>query len=88
MSFLIPFSFIMIYFFSLNKSFSSILIGDANEQYIIFFKYLKRALDGDVSLFYSFSSGLGGNFLSTYYYYLSSPINFLIKSNLNLIFFN
>lgn len=79
MSFLIPFSLFMVYFFSLNKSFSSILIGDANEQYIIFFKYLKRALDGDVSLLYSFSSGLGGNFLSTYYYYLSSPINFLIK---------
>lgn len=79
MSFLVPFSLFIVYFFSLNKSFSSILIGDANEQYIIFFKYLKRALDGDVSLLYSFSSGLGGNFLSTYYYYLSSPINFLIK---------
>ena len=78
LSFLIPFLFFLIFCFFYNHSFLDLLIGDSGEQYIYFFDYFKGVLNGDKSIFYSFSSGIGGNFFSTYLYYLSSPLNLLL----------
>jgi len=66
------------------------LFGDALSQYTSFFSYFQDVLNGDASLLYSFSKNLGGGMLSTYAYYLSSPLNLLIKffdkSQLSLFF--
>lgn len=55
------------------------LFGDALTQYDSFFSYFQDVLNGEQSLLYSFSKNFGGGMLSTYAYYLSSPLNFLIK---------
>lgn len=55
------------------------LFGDALTQYGSFFSYFQDVLNGEQSLLYSFSKNFGGGMLSTYAYYLSSPLNFLIK---------
>lgn len=78
LSFLIPFLFFFVFLFFYNHSFLDLLIGDSGEQYIYFLDYFKGILNGDKSIFYSFSSGIGGNFFSTYLYYLSSPLNLLL----------
>ncbi|MDD2518764.1 MAG: YfhO family protein [Bacilli bacterium] len=57
---------------------SNFLISDSKAQYISLFSYLKNLLSGSVSLFYSFSKGMGGNMLGTFAYYLASPLNLLI----------
>ena len=66
------------------------LFGDAVTQYTSLFSYFKDVLDGKSSLIYSFSKNLGGSMISTYAYYLSSPINLLIKffdkSHISLFF--
>lgn len=56
----------------------SFLTEDLKYQYIDFFTWLKRVVDGEASLFYSFSQGLGSNTWGLFSYYLSSPFNILI----------
>ena len=67
---------------------NSLLIIDGLHQYMPFYSVLYDKLKGGESLFYSFRSGLGINFLSLFSYYLSSPLNLLIlffkKSQLNM----
>ena len=67
---------------------NSLLIIDGLHQYMPFYSVLYDKLKGGESLFYSFCSGLGINFLSLFSYYLSSPLNLLIlffkKSQLNM----
>ena len=57
---------------------NSLLIIDGLHQYMPFYSVLYDKLKGGESLFYSFRSGLGINFLSLFSYYLSSPLNLLI----------
>ena len=67
---------------------NSFLIIDGLHQYMPFFSVLYDKLKEGGSLFYSFRTGLGVNFLSLFSYYLSSPLNLLIvffdKTQLNM----
>ena len=71
---------------------NSLLIIDGLHQYMPFYSVLYDKLKGGESLFYSFRSGLGINFLSLFSYYLSSPLNLLIiffkKTQLNMADFD
>ena len=60
--------------FSANQ----ILVADLSAQYEALFSYLKDVLSGSASLFYSFSKNLGGSMMSTFLYYLSSPLNLIL----------
>lgn len=66
----------------------SLLIIDGLHQYMPFYSVLYDKLKEGGSLFYSFRSGLGINFLSLFSYYLSSPLNLFIlffkKTQLNM----
>lgn len=55
-----------------------ILVADLSSQYGSLFSYLKDVLSGDASIFYSFSKNLGGSMMSTFCYYLASPLNLLL----------
>ena len=67
---------------------NSLLIIDGLHQYMPFFSVLYDKLRGGESLFYTFRTGLGINFLSLFSYYLCSPFNLLIllfkRSQLNM----
>ncbi len=56
----------------------SLVVADANIQYLDFFLYLKNVLAGENSIGYSFSKTLGGPNIAVFSYYLSSPFNLLI----------
>ena len=56
----------------------SIAFSDCYYQMHPLLSVLKRKLENSESLFYYWNSGLGGDFLPSYFYYLSSPFNFLI----------
>ena len=79
LSFLIPLIIYTIIFYIngllTNKT---IILGDMRVQYYPLFNYLKEMLNGNNSIFYSFSKGLGGTMFGTIFYYLSSPLNILI----------
>ncbi len=68
---------------------NSLLIIDGLHQYMPFFSVLYDKLRGGESLFYTFRTGLGINFLSLFSYYLSSPLNLIIvffkRSQLNMV---
>lgn len=57
---------------------SSVLVLDLNGQYVSFYEGLRNALTGDMSLLYSFSRALGGEFLGMYAYYLASPFAMIV----------
>lgn len=65
---------------------SSIIISDANRQYIDFAAYWKSVLSGENSLLYTFTKTLGGDGLNLAAYYLLSPVNllFLFSNTENL----
>lgn len=54
-----------------------ILAHDQWHQYFPFFLDLQQKLHNGGSLFYSWTNGMGTNFLSLFAYYLASPMNFL-----------
>ncbi len=60
----------------------SLVVMDADIQYLDFFCYFKDVLEGKNSIGYSFGKTLGGTNIAVFSYYLSSPFNLL------LIFFN
>lgn len=80
LSFFIPFLVYLIVFL-INGLFTNkmIIMGDSYAQYFPLMNYLKGVLDGTNSIFYSFYKSLGGSMIGTYFYYLSSPFNFLLK---------
>ena len=53
------------------------LITDMQTQYIDYLLYFRNVLNGNESLFYSFSKSIGDDFLSLYAYYLGNPLNWL-----------
>lgn len=79
LSFIIP-AIVYLFFFYINGVLSDkmILSGDSLVQYHPLFGYLKNVLNGDNSIFYSFSKSIGGTMFGTFFYYLSSPLNLLI----------
>lgn len=88
LSFLIPMSLLLIYFFINNIRPDNLLISDMRNQYIALFNYERDVLLGNESILYSFNNGLGGSMIATISYYLSSPLNILVvlfkKENLAL----
>lgn len=62
---------------------SNLLVSDLGTQYVPFFAYFKEMIIGDGSPLYSFSSGMGDDFLPLAAYYLMSPFNvlFLVTPN-------
>lgn len=90
LSFLFPLAvmlFCMVFFQVGPFGSKSFLIIDGLHQYMPFFSVLYDKLKEGGSLFYSFRTGLGVNFLSLFSYYLSSPLNLFIllfdKTQLN-----
>ncbi len=57
---------------------TTVLASDGFHQYVIFNQALRNALQGDGSLFYSFTSGLGLNFYALISYYLGSFLSPLV----------
>ncbi|MBE6713786.1 MAG: hypothetical protein E7575_00680 [Ruminococcaceae bacterium] len=57
----------------------SVLVLDLNGQYVYFFEGLRDIIGGKASLLYSFSRGLGGEFIGIFAYYLSSPFSFIVS---------
>lgn len=56
----------------------SVLVLDLNGQYVSFYEGLRNAVYGDMSMLYSFSRALGGEFLGMYAYYLASPFSYIV----------
>ena len=56
----------------------TILKSDAYQQYLNFFCYFREVLLHGKSLLMSWNLGLGNNFLTTFAYYLASPLNLLV----------
>ena len=56
---------------------NTILIGDADVQYYPFMKMLLDKLKNGESLFWDWNSGMGSDFYSNFFYYLSSPFNII-----------
>ena len=82
LSFIIPIIIAAIGFtFCLKQSKSGNLnigYGDLQVQYTALFSYIQNILNGTESITYTFSKGLGGGMISTFAYYLMSPLNLLI----------
>ena len=81
LSFIIPFIMLII-IFSGNKiapfGDSSMLMIDAQSQYISYLRYFKSILAGENSLIYTQSKVFGGDFMSIFTYYLASPFNIFL----------
>lgn len=56
----------------------SLVVMDAEYQYLDFFYYFKDVLEGENSIGYSFGKTLGGTNIAVFSYYLSSPFNLLL----------
>lgn len=80
LSFILPFIFIGIGF-AVNKMYPfgdrQFLVTDLWHQYYPFFQILEEKLSSGGSLLYTWSSGLGTNFLALMAYYCASPLNIL-----------
>ena len=81
LAFLIPFlTFIIAYiangYYPIGKN--QILIVDAYHQYYQFFQVLRDKLINGGGFFYTFSMGLGSDFLGLMAYYLMSPFNIFL----------
>ncbi|MDO4626304.1 MAG: YfhO family protein [Pasteurellaceae bacterium] len=74
--------FTVILFLFLNKIAPfgnyTLVIADADIQYLDLFSYFKDIISGDKSVGYDFSKGLGGNTFAVFSYYLLSPVNLLL----------
>ena len=80
MAFLLPAVALLVMFLALDFypfGEKSLLIMDMNGQYIHFFASLKDLVSGDSSLFFSWSKGMGQNYIGLFAYYLASPLSFI-----------
>lgn len=80
LSFFVPFIIVLIAFVTLDMYLgdNNFLTCDLRYQYLSLFCKLKDILSSNSSIFYSFSKSLGGGMISSYAYYLGSPLNLLI----------
>ena len=79
-SLLVLFFYLMVMIYNGIEPFGtkSFIINDGHSQIYPFLAVMRKQLLSGGNLFYSWNGGLGSDFFSTYYYYLASPINFLI----------
>lgn len=80
LSFLIPF-LLLIFVFNFHHLLDRkvIIKSDIYAQIFPLFNYLKGIFNGSNSFFYSFYKNLGGTMFGTFFYYLSSPFNLVLK---------
>lgn len=69
-------------FYPFSQNGKTVLMIDAQSEYIAYLRYLRNILLNGGSYIYTNSKVFGGDFLSIYTFYLASPFNFL------LVFFN
>lgn len=55
-------------------------LWDMDYQYLDFFQWLKRVVNGEANIAYSFGKSLGDNTIGLWSFYLSSPFNLLCFS--------
>ena len=55
----------------------TLFIMDMKGQYLEFFASLRNIVQGDDSLFFSWSRSMGGNYLGLFAYYVASPLSFI-----------
>lgn len=77
-SLIVPILIILLVLLRRGASIDSIFVSDLGAQYQYLFEWFKDVLDGKEILTYSFSKGLGGDMVHTYWYYLSSPFNLFL----------
>ncbi len=79
-AFLVPFALLTLFWLFAGVIFGDrmILAHDQWHQYFPFYLDLQRKLQSGGSLLYSWTNGMGTNFLSMFAYYLASPMNFLV----------
>ena len=83
LSFLIPLLMALI-LFSTNNFYpftndgDTLLMIDSQSEYIAYMRYFKSLLENNQGLIYTLGKVYGGDFLSIYTFYLSSPFNFLV----------
>lgn len=56
----------------------TMVMVDAQSEYVAYFRYLKTLLNGGENWLYTLSKAFGGNFLSIYTFYLASPFNLFV----------
>lgn len=78
-------SFVMLYLVFANVGLApfgdknnTLLMIDAQSEYIAYFRSLKGMLNGDFTLAYTLSKVFGGNYMSLYTFYLASPLNLFV----------
>ncbi len=81
-SFMMPVAIMLVIFFirdiyPFGSGERSFLHIDMYHQYLPFLTEFYHKLKGGESLFYSWNTGIGSNFLALYAYYLASPFNWL-----------
>lgn len=83
LSFIIPFLVLIVLyasnaFYPFASEGTTMIMIDAQSQYVAFFRYFKYVLMGEESWIYTLSKTYGGNFMSLYAFYLGSPFNLLL----------
>jgi len=66
------------HFYPFSKDGQTVLMIDAQSQYISYLRYYRNLLLNKGSFIYTTSKAFGGDFLSLYSYYLASPFNLLL----------
>lgn len=91
LAFVIPVSAMLAHMFLTNCypfGENTIMIRDADIQYVPFLKYMVAKIKSGGSLQFDWHSGLGADYYTTFFYYLASPFNWLMfifgKNNLDL----
>lgn len=76
----------LVIFFEVGIISGTILISDLNAEYQPLLMQVRRILTGQMGLF-NFNTGMGDNFIGTFYYYVSCPLNILTLfiKNINLL---
>ncbi len=79
-AFMLPFTVMLVILFLLDAypfGEHTLVVWDANAQYVDFLVYYKKIMSGDVSWQYSFTKTFGGDIAGLFGYYLSSPFNLI-----------
>lgn len=77
-SFFVPFFIMMLIYWKMGMApfgEKSILIYDMSDQYVCFFSELRNIIQGNSSLFFSWSKSYGSSFIGVFAYYVSSPFS-------------
>lgn len=80
-AFLVPFALMYLIYLAMGIhpfGDGSVLVLDLNGQYVSFYESLREFVHGNVSLLYSWSRSLGGEYMGIYAYYIASPLSYIV----------